>query len=124
MHTESILWRFLGSRRALIACAVLAVVLLLWAALAEAADPRFCGPPARDANGRIVRREAVQREFERLYPRPRDGRRWYKDHPIPLACGGCDSIINMQWLPEEQWREKSRWERKVYGGRGISKGCP
>ncbi len=29
MHTESILWRFLGSRRALIFCAVLAAVIAL-----------------------------------------------------------------------------------------------
>ena len=85
-------------------------------------DARFCGPPARNAEGVIIRNQKVLAEFERLYPQP--GPDWYKDHVLPLSCGGCDTIINIQWLPEAQWREKSTWERKVYGGRGISKGCP
>lgn len=102
----------------------IAYLLLLVAAQTLAADGRFCGPPPRDAQGRIIRDPAVAREFERLYPRPKDGRRWFKDHPLPMACGGCDSVANMQWLPEELWREKSKWERKVYGGKGISEGCP
>lgn len=108
--------------------AAVGVVLLLCVAPVRAeqalSDPRFCGPPKRTPSGEIVRDKRVLRDFERLYPRPKDGRRWYIDHPIPKSCGGCDSIINLQWLPEEQWLEKSRWERRVYGGRGISKGCP
>ena len=87
-------------------------------------ETRLCGPPARHARGKIIRRANVLHEFERLYPRPQDGRRWYKDHVLPLACGGCDAVWNLQWLPEAQWREKSTWERRVYGGRGISTGCP
>lgn len=85
-------------------------------------DDRFCGPPSRDAAGRIVRSQKVLADFERLYPRP--GPTWYKDHVIPMSCGGCDTIINIQWLTRDQWADKSRWERKVYGGHGISKGCP
>lgn len=87
-------------------------------------DLRFCGSPLRDANGDIIRSATVLREFERIHPRPKDGRRWYKDHTLPLACGGCDSIINLQWLPEDMWRAKSLWERRVYGGRGMSSKCP
>ena len=87
-------------------------------------DARFCGPPARDASGRIIRSSTVLRQFEREYPKPQDGRVWYRDHVIPLACGGCDAVINLQWLHEDQWRDKSKWERTVYGGRGISEGCP
>lgn len=102
--------------------AIMLAEVLLIATLA--ADARFCGVPARDAGGGIVRSEQVLRDFRAVYPMPKDGRRWYIDHPIPLACGGCDKIINLQWLPEKAWRDKSTWERKVYGGRGISKGCP
>jgi hypothetical protein len=89
-----------------------------------AEDARYCGTPQRDAEGRIVRNTAVLRAFELMWPRPKDGRTWIRDHVIPLACGGCDSIDNLQWLPVEAWREKSKWERKVYGGKGISAGCP
>lgn len=100
---------------------LLALLLLPTMALA---DVRFCGVPLRDADGNIVRSTSVLREFERQHPKPVDGRRWIRDHVIPLACCGCDSVENLQWLPEAQWREKSRWERIVYGGRGCSPGCP
>lgn len=39
---------------------------------------------------------------------------WIMDHVIPLACGGGDVVINLQWLPTALWREKSKWERKIY----------
>lgn len=87
-------------------------------------ETRLCGMPLRTVSGEIARRSDVLREFEKIHPRPQDGRRWYKDHVIPLACGGCDSIHNLQWLPEAQWREKSKWERVVYGGRKTSAACP
>lgn len=102
-----------------------ALALIPAVALAGPLDEsRYCGPPARNARGEIIRRADVLREFERRYPRPQDGRRWYKDHVIPLSCGGCDAVSNMQWLPESEWRAKSTWERKVYGGTGVSAGCP
>jgi hypothetical protein len=113
----------------------LAILIGLFVALpALAEDPRFGGcPPARDANGRIARSDAVLAEFERAHPRallPKllkaDGtvEGWYKDHAIPLDCGGRDAVENLQWLPEHAWRDKSKWERKVYGGRSCSPGCP
>ena len=101
-----------------------AILLMLAWGLSVADDPRLCGVPARNASGEIIRSTTVLREFERIHPRPQDERRWYKDHVIPLACGGCDILVNIQWMPETQWREKSTWERKVYGGRGLSPGCP
>jgi hypothetical protein len=97
---------------------------MLFATSAIGADPRFCGPPARDAGGTIIRSQTVLRAFQREHPKPQDGRKWIMDHVVPLACGGCDAVQNLQWLPEEQWRAKSLWERKVYGGHGISPGCP
>jgi len=105
--------------------ALLLTLLLCHAATALAVDdPRFCGPPAREADGTIARDKGVLRVFEKRHPKPSIEGRWYRDHVIPLACGGCDSLINLQWLPEAQWRDKSKWERIVYGGRGISPGCP
>lgn len=121
----------MGSPRNLILCAIgalLLIVLLIVTQAALAADARFCGAPERNANGTIKRSAAVRAAFMREYPCPgRDpeGRcTWIVDHVVPLACGGCDMVENMQWLPRDLWLRKSAWERKVYGGRGIGKGCP
>jgi hypothetical protein len=106
--------------------ALMAVFWLAFAAPAYAADPRICyADPAaipRDKDGSIKRSAAVRREFVRLHPCPSGGTPsgacpgWYVDHVIPLACGGCDSVSNMQWLPSAAWRDKTRWERSVYCG--------
>lgn len=96
-------------------------------------DVRVCGAPARNEQGEIIRSKAVLREFERQYPcpvrsfpgvKPGTCPGWAKDHVVPLSCGGCDSVENLQWMTTEDWRDKSKWERKIYGGKGISKGCP
>ena len=93
---------------------------------AWADDPRYCGPPARDANGTIIRSSAVLREFKKLHPCPNpDETRcpgWQIDHVIPLVCGGCDTIMNLQWMPVEIKTCalstgvpcKDRWEQRVY----------
>ncbi len=110
---------------------VAAGVLMLWLALlfagaADAADDaRYCGPPKRDEDGVIVRSRAVLREFQRIYACPSTGRYtgacpgWYRDHVVPLVCGGCDAIENLQWLPAEiktcrGLTCKDRFERVVY----------
>jgi hypothetical protein len=41
------------------------------------------------------------------------------DHTIPLACGGCDAVVNLSWLPTAiksggSPQNKDRWERRVY----------
>lgn len=92
---------------------------------AWAQDGRYCGPPARDEDGVIIRSRPLLREFQRLYPCPATGKTsgacpgWYKDHIVPLVCGGCDSLENLQWLPGEIKTCagtvcKDRWERRVY----------
>ncbi len=103
-----------------------AAVLLAAAACASPlAETRYCGAPARDAAGDIVRDARVARAFRKAHPCPSTGRTtgacpgWSIDHVIPLACGGCDSVANMQWLPNEIKRAagelpKDRWERRVY----------
>jgi hypothetical protein len=70
------------------------LVLALWLLLAVPAmaqDARYCGPPARDEDGVIVRSREVLRAFQRVYPCPGNGAAagacpgWYKDHTIPLV---------------------------------------
>lgn len=84
-------------------------------------DARYCGEPERTATGKIKRSKAIRLQFERLYPLPAgyDRSKWQVDHVIPRARGGCDSVINMQWLPESiktcaSDDCKDRWERVIY----------
>lgn len=77
------------------------------------ADARFCG-------GKPVRNPATVKAFKKEWPciAPCD-KTWQVDHIIPLAVGGCDAIINMQWLPGTIKTCagtvcKDRWERKIY----------
>ena len=98
----------------------LVLLLLLASGSALGQDPRYCGPPKRDAKGVIVRSSAVLRAFQAENPCPATHATtgscpgWIKDHVRPLASCGCDSVDNLQWLPIEMWRAKSLWERKVY----------
>lgn len=89
----------------------------------------------RDSDGSTERSKAVIRRFKQLYACPSTKKNsgncpgWAIDHVIPLACGGKDAVYNMQWLPNSIKSasgsdRKDRFERKVYGGRNISKGCP
>ena len=90
--------------------------------LGAIADPRYCGEPDRYESGRIKRSGAVLREFARTFPCPATLDHvtscpgWAIDHTIPLASGGCDSVINLTWLPVQikscasDWC-KDRWER-------------
>lgn len=106
------------------------MILLLFLLVSPVEEVRFCGPPLRDDQGQIVRSYNVRAAFKRLYPCPSTGKTygtcpgWVMDHIIPLACGGCDSVSNLQWLPTDVWRDKSLWERKIYGGQSMSLGCP
>lgn len=94
----------------------LAAVLLLAAVQAMAAlpapgtpgapnDPRYCGEPRRDKHGAIIRSRAALRQFARVFPCPSTLKPvphcpgWAIDHVIPLAAGGADAQINLQWLP-------------------------
>lgn len=98
-------------------------------------DPRMRSVVLRNDTGQIARDSAVLREFRAIWPCPATGKRegacpgWAIDHVIPLSCGGADALVNLQWLPTAiksgagEWN-KDRWERRVYGGNAMSKGCP
>lgn len=92
---------------------------------AVAADPRVCGPAPRASDGNIMRSRTVLRDFKALYPCPSTRRStgacpgWALDHVIPLACGGCDAVGNLQWLPDSiksasTPSAKDRFERRIY----------
>lgn len=125
------LGRFMGQPRNLIVAAIAAALLVITlAATAGPLDPRYCYTPEtvpRTATGEIARSSAVRNAFRRAHPCPATGTTqgpcvgWEVDHVIPLACGGCDAVTNMQWLPVEIKRQhpqaKDRWERAVYCAR-------
>lgn len=87
-------------------------------------EQRYCGPPHRDSAGNIYRRSDVRHAFRQFHPCPVTGGLsskcpgWEIDHVIPLACGGCDAVSNMQWLPTGLKTAakvgKDRFERKIY----------
>lgn len=102
------------------------VLLILLAGPATAAtDARICGTgPQRDADGKIHRSRAVLRDYQAIHPCPSTGQTtgpcpgWALDHVIPLACGGCDAVENLQWLKTSikscgGSECKDRWERKI-----------
>lgn len=113
----------------------LALVVALFSSVAQAhptsahplvslEEQRYCGAPKRDARGEILRRGDVLRAFRKAHPCPVTGRSsgacpgWSIDHVIPLACGGCDAVSNLQWLPNAlksaALTGKDRFERKIY----------
>lgn len=88
-------------------------------------ETRYCGTPQRAPDGSILRSVAVLRAFQRIHPCPETGKTtgacpgWALNHVIPLACGGCDSVANLDWMPDEikSCREpwcRDRFERKIY----------
>ena len=83
-------------------------------------DVRRCGPPARDESGEIIRSSKVRYRFKVNEPCPAGYKAyeacpgWQIDHVIPLVCGGCDSVSNMQWLPTDLKRFKDALEQGVY----------
>ena len=87
---------------------------------------RVCGVPERDEEGKIARSTAVLNAYRKIHPCPVTGKSygacpgWAINHVIPLAKGGCDSVINLQWLPVQIKSCSSeycidRWERTYYG---------
>lgn len=91
-------------------------------------DPRYCGEPTRDKNGRITRSSKARSDFAKIWACPATHKHvpscknWQIDHVVPRASGGCDSVMNMQWLHDSiklrrdncDVPTKDCWERSVY----------
>ena len=117
--------RYRFAKRLILSSFAVWVMFFVWVISASAADPRYCGPPARDPDGTIHRSTATINAFKRAHACPSTGLYagacpgWAVDHVIPLVCGGCDAVGNMQWLPLQiksasgPW-PKDRWEQRVY----------
>jgi hypothetical protein len=65
------------------------------------------------------RSRAVAREFQHQHPCPATGQTsgpcpgYWRDHIVPLACGGADAVENMQWQTIDDAKAKDAWERQV-----------
>jgi hypothetical protein len=63
------------------------------------------------------RSEAAKDHFKKIHPCPANGNDsgpcpgYVIDHITPLACGGADNPVNMQWQTEEEGKLKDKWER-------------
>jgi hypothetical protein len=70
-------------------------------------ETRYCGAPLRDSSGVITRRSDVLTAFKRIHPCPATTQSsgncegWQINHVIPLACGGCDAVSNLVWIPTD-----------------------
>lgn len=66
-----------------------------------------------------ARSRAQRSAFARAHPCPATGKPagacpgYVVDHVIPLACGGADLPLNMQWQTVAEGKAKDRWERKA-----------
>lgn len=89
-------------------------------------ETRYCYPIVRDSSGSIYRSSKVRTTFQVIHPCPVTGLSygacpgWQVNHVIPLACGGCDTVSNMDWMPVEiktctAWYCRDKFERKIYG---------
>lgn len=87
-------------------------------------DLRFCGFVPRNADGTISRSSTVIYQFRKYNPCPSTGLTsgacpgWSINHIWPVGTGGCDAIINLQWLPNKIKTCKEPWcvdrfERKI-----------
>jgi hypothetical protein len=71
-----------------------------------------------NCSAEIVRSKAVLMDFQKHNPCPSTGKPsgkcpgYIKDHIVPLACGGADSVQNLQWQTIADAKAKDRWERK------------
>jgi len=103
---------------------ILSTYIVTAAPLTLKDDARYCGFVPRASDGTIKRSTTVLAQFQQMHPCPSTGLttgscpQWSMDHVIPLSTGGCDAVINVQWLPlkikscKDDWC-KDRWERKI-----------
>jgi hypothetical protein len=87
---------------------IICLLLPAFPALAIA-DARYCHEVIaipRDKNKEIMRSAAAVKAFRDSHACPVTAKNngpcpgWAINHIIPLSVGGCDTVENMQWLPD------------------------
>lgn len=83
-------------------------------------ETRYCGAPNRDATGKIIRDSSVIAAYKRIHVCPSTGLYgnlacpgWSLNHPMPLACGGCDAVSNLMYMRNDVKREVDKYERSI-----------
>ena len=72
-----------------------------------------CSSCPRDSKGRIERSQEAVHEFKRTHPKLAGCDKCEVDHVVPLSKRGPDTPANLQWLPHDVHREKTKLE--LYG---------
>lgn len=97
---------------------VVAKARLRWTVLVLLACAASWGGAPSAVLARQQRSHAVLLEFQRQHPCPSTGQTsgrcpgYWRDHIRPLACGGADAVINLQWQTVAEAKAKDKWERK------------
>lgn len=98
-------------------------------------DYAMTGVVLRNPDGTTKRDSKVISAYRKLYACPSTHKftgacpGWALDHTRSLDCGGIDAVWNLTWM-DNRIKScagdycKDRYERVIYGGKGISKGCP
>ena len=83
-------------------------------------ETRYCGAPKRDFNGVIIRDPKVIYAFRKANWCPTTQKYgmgacpgWSLNHPVPLACGGCDAVSNLVWMRNDAKKIVDSYERKI-----------
>ena len=86
---------------------ILALLLPQLAVADPLTETRYCGAPKRNAAGAIIRRADVLAAFRKVHPCPSTMSvagacpGWAMNHDRSLACGGCDAVSNLSWMPTD-----------------------
>ena len=81
----------------------------------------LCAAVSSQLAAKEYRSREVTREFQREHPCPSTGKTsgacpgYRKDHVDPLACGGPDTVQNLQWQTAAAAKAKDRWELRACG---------
>ena len=89
------------------ACLTL-LMSILTSTKAQAAEGSYC-------HSCYHRSQTVLRKFKAMTGHPKGRKSYVIDHICPLACGGKDSIENLQWQTVKEGKSKDKWERTAKG---------
>lgn len=90
------------------------IELLLAAQVALSTPDLTCR--VRDKSGYLVRSRSRVRLFLKMTKRSSDDPECkYKNHIVPLRCGGCDLPSNMECMNEIEWKARTGPERTDCG---------